>query len=182
MLLGWVTENHTYGMERNFTDRIETTFPQFLGATTMTCGLYWNLLVMQSPLKPREAGEYSGSPDPGLTGWELSWGCTFMMRKTNMDYKELIDILQDESNPNVLDYIDDAVTAINDLLARAESEEARAEKAERERDIAVEQLHHCENNCDYCRNRCECDKETCFSPSPITGEPTDYWKWCGLEE
>lgn len=50
-----------------------------------------------------------------------------------MDYKELIDILQDESNPNVLDYIDDAVTAINDLLARAESEEARAEKAE-ERD------------------------------------------------
>ena len=51
-----------------------------------------------------------------------------------MDYKELIDILQDESNPNVLDCIDDAVTAINDLLARAESEEARAEKAERERD------------------------------------------------
>lgn len=50
-----------------------------------------------------------------------------------MDYKELIDILQDESNPNVLDYIDDAVTAINDLLARTESAEARAEKAERER-------------------------------------------------
>ena len=46
-----------------------------------------------------------------------------------MDYKELIDILQDESNPNVLDYIDDAVTAINDLLARARSEEARAAKA-----------------------------------------------------
>ena len=57
-----------------------------------------------------------------------------------MDYKELIDILQDESNPNVLDYIDDAVTAINDLLARAESEEARAEKAERERDYAIKQL------------------------------------------
>ena len=140
MLLGWVNENHTYGMERNFTDRIETTFPQLLGATTMTCGLDWNLLVMQSPLKPREAGEYSGSPDPGLTGWELSWGCTFMMRKTNMDYKELIDILQDESNPNVSDYIDDAVTAINDLLARAESAEARAEKAERERDYAIKQL------------------------------------------
>lgn len=50
-----------------------------------------------------------------------------------MDYKELIDILRDETNPNVLDYIDDAVTAINDLLARAESAEARAEKAERER-------------------------------------------------
>ena len=133
MLLGWVNENHTYGMERNFTDRIETTFPQLLGATTMTCGLDWNLLVMQSPLKPREAGEYSGSPDPGLTGWELSWGCTFMMRKTNMDYKELIDILQDESNPNVLDYIDDAVTAINDrsccevyeVVANSRKEEKR---------------------------------------------------------
>lgn len=61
-----------------------------------------------------------------------------------MDYKELIDILQDESNPNVLDYIDDAVTAINDLLARAESEEARAEKAERERDeykVALQNWH-----------------------------------------
>ena len=57
-----------------------------------------------------------------------------------MDYKELIDILQDENNPNVLDYTDDAVTAINDLLARAESEEARAEKAERERDYAIKQL------------------------------------------
>lgn len=74
------------------------------------------------------------------------------------------------------------IIAITDLLARAESAEARAEKAERERDIAVEQLHHCENNCDYCRNRYECDKETCFSPSPITGEPIDYWKWCGFEE
>lgn len=151
MLLGWVNENHTYGMERNFTDRIETSFPRLLGATTMTCGLYWNLLVMQSPLKPREAGEYSGSPDPGLTGWELSWGCTFMMMKTNMDHKELIDILQDESNPNVLDYIDDAVTAINDLLARAESAEARAEKAERERDAAIKMLRKIEW-CNGCKN------------------------------
>ena len=58
-----------------------------------------------------------------------------------MDYKELIDILQDESNPNALDHIDDAVTAINDLLARAESEEARAEKAERERDAAIKELN-----------------------------------------
>lgn len=58
--------------------------------------------------------------------------------------KELIDILQDESNPNVLDYIDDAVTAINDLLACAESEEARAEKAERKRDeykVALQNWH-----------------------------------------
>lgn len=90
----------------------------------------------------------------------------------------------------------DAAIAINDLLVenqalrnaangfkkQLEAAESRAEKAEMERDISVEQLHHCENNCDYCRNRCECDKETCFSPSPITGEPTDCWEWCGLEE
>ena len=61
-----------------------------------------------------------------------------------MGYKELIDILQDETNPNVLDYIDDAVTAITDLLARAESAESRAEKAERERDeykVALQNWH-----------------------------------------
>lgn len=68
-----------------------------------------------------------------------------------MDYKELIDILQDESNPNVLDYIDDAVTAINDLLARAESEEARAEKAERERNAAIKMLRKIEW-CNGCKN------------------------------
>lgn len=68
-----------------------------------------------------------------------------------MDYKELIDILQDESNPNVLDYIDDAVTAINDLLARTESAESRAEKAERERDAAVKMLRKIEW-CNGCKN------------------------------
>lgn len=68
-----------------------------------------------------------------------------------MDYKELIDILQDESNPNVLDYIDDAVTAINDLLVRAESAEARAEKAERERDAAIKMLRKIEW-CNGCKN------------------------------
>lgn len=61
-----------------------------------------------------------------------------------MDYKELIDILRDENNPSVLDYIDDAVTAINDLLARTEAAEARAEKAEEERDeykVALQNWH-----------------------------------------
>lgn len=44
-----------------------------------------------------------------------------------MDYKELLEQLTDEDNCNVLDYIDDAATAITELLERAE-------KAERERD------------------------------------------------
>lgn len=68
-----------------------------------------------------------------------------------MDYKELIDILRDETNPNVLDYIDDVVTAINDLIARAESAEARAEKAERERDAAIKMLRKIEW-CNGCKN------------------------------
>lgn len=68
-----------------------------------------------------------------------------------MDYKKLIDILRDESNPNILDYIDDAVTAINDLLARAKSVEARAEKAERERNVAIKMLRKIEW-CNGCKN------------------------------
>ena len=68
-----------------------------------------------------------------------------------MDYKELIDILQDETNPNVLDYIDDAVTAINDLIARTKAAEARAEKAERERDAAIKMLRKIEW-CNGCKN------------------------------
>ena len=57
-----------------------------------------------------------------------------------MDYKELIDILRDETNPNVLDYIDDAVTAINDLLDRVET--AEAERDEARRDCAVAEQNH----------------------------------------
>lgn len=68
-----------------------------------------------------------------------------------MDYKELIDILQDETNPNVLDYIDDAVTAINDLIARTKAAEAREEKAERERDAAIKMLRKIEW-CNGCKN------------------------------
>lgn len=61
-----------------------------------------------------------------------------------MDYKELIDILQDETNPNVLDYIDDAVTAINDLLARveaAENERDRLREAMKPNCLQCESMH-----------------------------------------
>lgn len=37
-------------------------------------------------------------------------------------------------------FIEQAITAITDLLARVEAAEARAEKAERERDYAIKQL------------------------------------------
>lgn len=57
-----------------------------------------------------------------------------------MDYKELVGRLKAISDAckgllNVKStYMDDAASAITDLLARAETAEARAEKAERERD------------------------------------------------
>lgn len=89
-----------------------------------------------------------------------------------MDYKELIDILQDESNPNVLDYIDDAVTAINDLLARAESEEARAEKAERERDAAIKMLRFCK----------AADEECAFAAGEFSAPCPDYKTYQRLAE
>ena len=44
-----------------------------------------------------------------------------------------------------------AITAINDLLARAESAESRAEKAERERDAAIKMLRKIEW-CNGCKN------------------------------
>lgn len=96
-----------------------------------------------------------------------------------MDYKELIDILQDESNPNVLDYIDDAVTAINDLLARAESEEARAEKAERERGAAVKDLERIKS-CTVCKH---CDSLKTLIPEVCQKcSHGDKWEWRGKEE
>lgn len=48
-------------------------------------------------------------------------------------------------------FIEQAITAINDLLARSESAEARAEKAEKERDAAVKMLRKIEW-CNGCKN------------------------------
>lgn len=84
-----------------------------------------------------------------------------------MDYHELIDALTDEDNPNVLDYINDAVETLEHLYSELRAANARcetlskmvtqyqdelipgyrerAEKAERERDAAVEQLRASKN-------------------------------------
>lgn len=104
-----------------------------------------------------------------------------------MDYKELIDILQDESNPNVLDYIDDAATAINALLARAESAEARAEKAERERDYAIKQLKIAADENGGCWGCKWFDDmtEKCTNPEGMVSCSTvtnNMWEWRGLKE
>lgn len=87
-----------------------------------------------------------------------------------MDYKELVEHLS-EWNENLISELcaddiltcDDlcgctgdcivvqAITAITDLLARAESAEVRAEKAERERDAAIKMLRKIEW-CNGCKN------------------------------
>ena len=38
-----------------------------------------------------------------------------MTRRTDMRYHELVDAISDAENPNVLDYIDDAVQMLKDL-------------------------------------------------------------------
>lgn len=104
-----------------------------------------------------------------------------------MDYKELIDILRDESNPNVLDYIDDAVTAINDLLSRTEAAESRAEKAERERDYAIKQLKIAADENGGCWGCKWFDDmtEKCTNPEGMVSCSTvtnNMWEWRGLKE
>ena len=98
-----------------------------------------------------------------------------------MDYDELINALTDEDNPNVLDYIDDAVEAIDTLRSELRAANGRcetlnkmlteyqdelipgyreqAEKAQRERDAAVSDLETIMayggsniDTCEYCKN------------------------------
>lgn len=82
-----------------------------------------------------------------------------------MDYKELIRLLRDESNCDVLDYIDDAATAIETLMA--------------EREAA---LSKCRGECDECAHAdrdaddfpcCDC----CYAC--MDWDKSDHWKWRG---
>lgn len=69
-----------------------------------------------------------------------------------MDYKELIERLitiKDKTYTGKDDYIEDAATAITELLARAEAAESKAEKAERERDAYKEMIYK-ERPCFFC--------------------------------
>lgn len=63
------------------------------------------------------------------------------------------------------------VTAITDLLARAEAAEERAEKAERELQIAVGGLV---GQCKYCRKNQECTSRK--------GSHLYCWEWRGAKE
>ena len=80
-----------------------------------------------------------------------------------MDYKELIEQLRDESNCDVLDYVDDAADAIETLLA--------------ERDSVMKDLH---GDCDKCRYFGLSAHPCCHCY--INGGMFDYWQWRGPQK
>ena len=73
-----------------------------------------------------------------------------------MDKKiiELLEILRDEDNCNVLDYIDEAADLIESLAAELE-------QVKRERNAAIRQLLEADKNnpfaCSYCKHDDVCD-------------------------
>lgn len=76
-------------------------------------------------------------------------------------------------------FIEQAITAITDLLARVEATEARAEKAERERDAAVNKLPHVCETCVYYKvffNGCTLDHD-CTNPDGGCSNNYDRWAW-----
>lgn len=81
-----------------------------------------------------------------------------------MDCKELIEQLRDENNCNVLDYIEDAATAIETLLA--------------ERDAAVEDL---KGRCGVCKHRrvCLVDEQ---HRNGCAVSNRGHWEWRGPQK
>lgn len=79
-----------------------------------------------------------------------------------MDYKELIETLRDESNCDVLDYIEDAAAAIETLLA--------------EREALMGQIR---GHCIHCANARKCyytdDKTMC----DCARNNLRHWQWRG---
>lgn len=81
-----------------------------------------------------------------------------------MDYKELIELLREKNNCDVLDYVDDAATAIETLLE--------------ERDAAVEDL---KGRCGVCKHRGVClfDEQHRIGCAVSNG---GHWEWCGPQK
>lgn len=119
-----------------------------------------------------------------------------------MDYHELIDALTDEGNPNVLDYINDAVETLEHLYSELRAANTRcemlskilteyqdelipgyrerAEKAERKRDAAVSDIETMLayggtnfDACLFCKNR------YCYARN---GTKPCYPEWRGPQE
>lgn len=73
-------------------------------------------------------------------------------------------------------FIEQAITAITDLLARVEAAESRAERAERERDATVQFLTSIIR---YGTNPCECCKADCIDAG---SDDAEYVSQCGAFE
>lgn len=116
-----------------------------------------------------------------------------------MDSKKLFKILMDGSNPNILDYVDDASEAIKELLIenqslriaangfkdQAKKAEERAEKAKMKLDSAIEQLHgYCHACKNYTQNHNEGPCKTCKHEyfHCRDEKAVDNWKWLGEKE
>lgn len=115
-------------------------------------------------------------------------------RRTDMDYKELIENLERRGMKNGSSLgehsglYEQAAYAITDLLARSEEAEARAEKAERERDAAISDMEalmwHSGDGCNICAHSVEVHKTpyvrlTC----DLKGKSVDCTpKWRGQKE
>lgn len=93
---------------------------------------------------------------------------------------ELLNMLRDESNCNVLDYVDEAADLIETLAAELE-------RVKRERDAAVADL---KGLCDVCAHFETCDGPWCGDcdsfdgcESPCKTCPAESnWQWRGAKE
>ena len=93
-------------------------------------------------------------------------------------YKELIAQLRDENNCNVLDYVDDAANAIENL-------EEELERIKAERDMAVRDLRRCDIDCNFCAHAisypdCDLECEHCMKNCKCAKcRNNDHWTWRG---
>lgn len=87
---------------------------------------------------------------------------------------ELLNMLRDESNCNVLDYVNDAADLIESLAAELE-------QVKRERDAAVDELDHFCDNCKYVDNaygEYPCPSRTEYDHC----DSCPGWQWRGVKE
>ena len=110
--------------------------------------------------------------------------------------KELLDILRDESNCDVLDYVDDAADLIESLAAELErvkqerdglsimltAAESAAETYKRERDAAVGDISKECHKCKHFKvlfNGCTPDYDCNYSD---VCKDNDHWQWRSVKE
>ena len=110
-------------------------------------------------------------------------------------YDDLIKYLRDDSNCNVLDYVDEAADAIERLEIELKSMRCAAnslklelELVKRERDAALDALKKSKIACEYCFHAdnykdCNMECDRCVDGCECYNcRDNDRWKWIGLKE